>query len=99
MLMDHEEERRQDVGEWRMFQRSVVDVIKQNTDVKDDDLLHHLIGILSINCVGINIRADRVYGRALYPTLSLISHSCVANTRYTGSDENNHTKNLITLLQ
>ena len=26
-------------------------------------------------------------GRALYPTLSLVSHSCVANSRYQGEHE------------
>ena len=81
--MDHEEKRRQDVCEWKMFQKDVVDIIKQQTDVKDD-LIHHLIGLLSINCVGVSFKKEKKEGRALYPLLSIACHSCVANARYAG---------------
>ena len=65
-LMDHEEERRQDLNEWKMFQKDVVDIIRQHKDV-DDDQIHHLIGLLSINCVGVRFKKDKKEGRALYP--------------------------------
>eukprot|EP00092_Neocalanus_flemingeri_P012330 GFUD01013291.1.p1 GENE.GFUD01013291.1~~GFUD01013291.1.p1 ORF type:complete len:467 (+),score=105.34 GFUD01013291.1:105-1505(+) len=86
-LMDHEEERRQDVGEWKMSQRDVVDVIKRLKNEVDDDLIHRLIGLLSINCVGVSLKKERIQGRALYPLLSLVSHSCVANARYAVNPE------------
>ena len=85
-LMDHEEERRQDVGEWKRIQRDVVDVIKQKKDV-EDDLIHHLVGILSTNCLGFSFRKQKVEGRALYPLLSILNHSCVSNARYAGAAE------------
>ena len=85
-LMDHEEERRQDVGEWKRIQRDVVDVIKQKKDV-EDDLIYRLIGILSTNSLGFSFRKEKVEGRALYPLLSIVSHSCVSNARYAGIAE------------
>ena len=84
--MDHEEDRRCEVSEWKMFQRDVVDVLKKQIDV-EDDLIHHMIGLLSINCVGVNFRAEKIEGRALYPLLSIVCHSCVANARYSGNNE------------
>ena len=82
--MNHEEERRQDVNEWKMFQKDVVDIIRQHKDV-DDDQIHHLIGLLSINCVGVRFKRDKKEGRPLYPLLSIACHSCVANARYAGT--------------
>lgn len=82
-LMDHDKERRQDMCEWKMFQRDVVDVLKQVGGLEvEDDLIHHLIGLLNINCVGVSCRKENIQGRALYPLLSLVSHSCVSNARY-----------------
>ena len=85
-LLDHEEERRQDVGEWKRIQREVVDVVKQERDV-EDGLIHHLVGILSTNCLGFSFKKQNVEGRALYPLLSIVSHSCVSNARYAGIAE------------
>ena len=85
-LMDNEEERRQDVGEWKRIQREVVDVIKQKKDV-EDDLIHRFIGILNTNCLGFSFRKQKVEGRVLYPLLSIVSHSCVSNARYAGIAE------------
>jgi hypothetical protein len=42
------------------------------------------VGLLSINCIGFDFKKSGVKGRALYPLLSLVSHSCVSNARYTG---------------
>ena len=85
-LLDHDDERRQDMVEWKRIQRDVVDVIKQKKDV-EDDLIHRLIGILNTNCLGFSFRKEKVEGRALYPLLSIVSHSCVANARYAGMAE------------
>ena len=85
-LMDHEGQRRKDVRELKRIQREVVDVIKQEKDV-EDDLIHHLVGILSTNCLGFSFKKQNVEGRALYPLLSIVSHSCVSNARYAGIAE------------
>ena len=60
-LLDHEEEGRQDMGEWKRIQTDVVEVIKQRKDV-EDDLIHHLIGILRSNCLGFIFRKEKVKG-------------------------------------
>jgi len=74
----HTEERRQNENEWKRVQTDVIDVVQK---VIEDDLhislLHKMYGILSINCV----TTDDVC--ALYPTLAMVNHSCVANSVYT----------------
>ncbi len=47
-------------------------------------LLFRIVGLLSINCIGFEFKKSGVKGRGLYPLLSLVSHSCVSNARYTG---------------
>merc|ERR1719350_2074131 len=74
-LMDHADARKQSLEEWKLFQNSVVDPI---------------IGKLNINSASFRFSGERAEGRGLYPTLSLVSHSCVANARYQGGDKFNH---------
>ncbi len=45
--------------------------------------LARVVGLLSINCIGFEFKKSGVKGRGLYPLLSLVSHSCVSNARYT----------------
>merc|ERR1719270_1176456 len=70
-----------------MFQKEVVDVVKTVRPDVEDDLAHKLIGILNTNSVSFNFKKDSRKGRILYPCLSLASHSCVANARYTVNPE------------
>ena len=71
-LMNHEEERRQDVNEWKMFQKDVVDIIRQHKDV-DDDQIHHLIGLLSINCVGVRFKKKGKHFTPCYPLRAIVA--------------------------
>jgi len=88
MLMDHEADRRRNGEEWSMFQKEVVDVVRTVRPDVDDALLHKLIGILNTNSVSFNFKKEKDRkGRILYPRLSLASHSCVANARYTVNPE------------
>jgi len=87
LLMDHETERRKNVEEWEMFQKEVVDVVRSVRPDVDDALVHKLIGILNTNSVSFNFKKEARKGRILYPCLSLASHSCVANARYTVNPE------------
>lgn len=87
LLMDHEEERRRNSEEWEMFQSEVVDVVRNVRPDVDDALVHKLIGILNTNSVSFSFKKDARKGRVLYPRLSLASHSCVANARYTVNPE------------
>ena len=87
-LMDHGPERRKSVLEWEIFQRNVVDPILALDDRRfSEDEIVRAIGILNINCVSFTFNArktEKFSGRGLYPTLSLMSHSCMANARYQG---------------
>ena len=85
-LMDHEPERRKSVLEWEIFQKNVVDPIVALNDSRfAEEEIVRTIGILNINCVSFNFRKkEKFSGRGLYPTLSLLSHSCLANARYEG---------------
>ena len=87
LLMDHGEERRKSVVEWEIFQKNVVDPIVALYDsrFKEEEIVR-AIGILNINCISFTLRKkEKFSGRGLYPTLSLMSHSCLANARYEGS--------------
>ena len=49
-----------------------------------DEELHNMVGIICINAVGFDFKKEKMKGRALYPTLSVVSHSCISNTRFNG---------------
>ena len=84
--MDHGQERRKSVVEWEIFQKNVIDPIVALDDSRfAEEEIGRAIGILNINCVSFNFRKkEKFSGRGLYPTLSLMSHSCLANARYEG---------------
>lgn len=84
-LMDHAEARRQSLEEWKLFQISVVDPVMEGLGeelglVAAD--VENIIGKLNINSASFRFSGERLEGRGLYPTLSLVSHNCVANARY-----------------
>ena len=93
-LMSHKENRKQNVDEWKLFHKNVaipiLSTLAEDLGVNDDDI-EEVIGILNINCASFHFALDFrdgvVDGRALYPTLSLVSHSCVANARYQGNQQ------------
>ena len=89
--MSHKENRKQNIEEWKLFHKNVatpiLNTLSEELGVNDEDI-EEVIGILNINCASfqfaLDFRDGVVDGRALYPTLSLVSHSCVANARYQG---------------
>ena len=85
--MDHGAERRKSVLEWEIFQKNVVDPILALDDRRfTEEEIVRAIGILNVNCVSFKKerKKEKFSGRGLYPTLSLLSHSCLANARYEG---------------
>ena len=81
--MDHSQERRDNSEVWEKDQHEVVDVVKEMVaDDIDDELIHRLVGILDSNSV--SFARDGVMGRALYPLLAVVNHSCVANCVFAG---------------
>ena len=87
--MDHKNERKKSVVEWKIFQKNVVDpIVAVDKNTFEEEEIQRMIGILNINCVSFSFgkkeNLSERAGRGLYPTLSLMSHSCMANARYQG---------------
>ena len=88
--MDHAQARKQSLEEWKLFQNTVVDPVMEGLGEELGlrvEEVEAVIGKLNINSASFRFRGERVEGRALYPTLSLVSHSCVANSRYQGENQ------------
>jgi len=87
-LMDHDEERRKEKDYWQMFQKNVVDYLRIRVGLADtysEEEIHRAIGILRTNAFQIEhdyMKAQGTSGKAVYPTFSFLSHSCIANARY-----------------
>ena len=91
-LMDHRNERKKCVEEWGIFQKNVVDPILALDNCRfSEEEIQRMTGILNINSVSVGSQGgQQVSGRALYPTLSLTGHSCVANASYQGISAHLH---------
>ena len=84
-MVDHVEDRKKDVKGWSVVQEKVILVLQKILSEDDicESVLHKLYGIICTNCVTLE---DRI---CLYPVLSMINHSCVANSCYTFNTETN----------
>jgi len=88
-LMDHDEERRKEKEYWQMFQKNIVGylrIVVGLADTYSEDEINRAIGILRTNAFQIEhpyMTAQGTSGKAIYPTFSFISHSCISNARYT----------------
>jgi len=88
LLMDHDQERREEKEYWKMFQGNVVDYIRKKgglADTYSEEEIHRAIGILRTNAFQVEhpyMVAVGTSGKAIYPTFSFLSHSCLANARY-----------------
>ena len=63
---------------FRLITDFFLDELKLDFVTRDE--IDHMIGVLLTN--GFENEHDDVQGRAIYPTLSLASHSCQANLRH-----------------
>lgn len=86
MLMDHNEEWKQETDSWENVQINIVGWLRTKGGLADKftaDEINKAIGLIRTN--GINIEkpysGQIVSCKALYPTFSLLSHSCVSNAR------------------
>ena len=84
-MVDHVEERKEDAREWSAVQEKIIHVLQKilSEDDISESVLHKLYGIICTNCVSVE---DRI---CLYPVVSMINHSCVANSCYTFNGETN----------
>lgn len=75
----HTEERKKVKSLWTTNQKKVVDVIRNDWGLKefDEDLIHHMCGVLEVNAfeVGSGLRA-------IYPNAYLFAHNCTPNTKH-----------------
>ena len=80
-LMDHQEALQGELGNmWRCTAvAALVDGIPSSPYTEQDVL--HAIGVLQTNTVAVGV-PGRSQGLGLFPTFSLLSHSCLANCRY-----------------
>jgi len=87
-LMDHREDRMKEEQYWRMFQVNVVDFMRKRCGLKDkytDEEIHWAIGVARVNAANVDrphMSAQGTSGKAIYPTFSYLSHSCMSNARY-----------------
>jgi len=88
-LESHIEERR-DTPEFDLNQNRVVNMLKNYFMIRDfspeeidasDENIHKILGIIDINAVDIPLEESEI--NAVYPSYSLLEHSCMANTKYT----------------
>lgn len=88
LLMDHDGERRKELDYWQMFQKNVVEYIRIKgglAETYSEEEIHRAIGILRTNAFQVEhpyMAAVGTDGKAIYPTFSFLSHSCVARGRY-----------------
>ena len=69
-----------------MPQVNVVDFLRKTCgfDFTEDEIFR-AIGILRTNCLMVQDETMKLFdvsGRAVYPTFSFLSHSCISNARY-----------------
>ena len=83
-LMDHLEERKCEAGEadWEKVDKSVIKYLKKVGVKHSESTLERSAGIILTNCVSCSgTRGGPETGIGLFPVFSILSHSCVANTR------------------
>ena len=90
-LMDHEEERRGS-DDWKTTERTIVDHLVNKCRAGDIegftvDQVRRAVGVLEVNCYEVYSFIEKLGStsaglRGCYPAASLLSHSCVANSRH-----------------
>jgi hypothetical protein len=87
LLMDHDEERRMETIHWKMFQVNVVDFLIKvcGFDFFTEADVFRVLGIIRTNSLHVQheyLMNQDVSARAVFPTFSFCSHSCVSNAKY-----------------
>ena len=86
-LMDHLDLRRGDASKWDFVKLRTLPLILDQCGLQcDPELVERIIGIFRTNSVKWEVKLGdswRPVGHALCPLFSVLSHSCVNNTRYT----------------
>ncbi|XP_059080183.1 SET domain-containing protein SmydA-8-like [Tigriopus californicus] len=95
MLMDHDDDRRKEEDYWKMFQVNAVDFLRQicGFDFTEEEIFR-ATGIIRTNAFHVQHPYMKIHdasGGAVFPTFSFLSHSCLANARYSVSSDNHLT--------
>ena len=95
LLMDHVEDNKQNTDHWETIQINIVDWL---LDPQKGGLqgrftaeeINRAMGLIQTNAINMEKvgRNQMISCKALYPTFSYISHSCVANARVTFRSDN-----------
>ncbi len=74
---------------------NVVDHLRKTCGLADrytDEDIHRILGVIRTNGIHVqheHLRNQDVAARAVYPTLSIVSHSCVCNAKHRYVQEKN----------
>ena len=103
-LMDHEEERR-DSEDWVTTERTVVKNLLEECGTAENEAMtaeevRRAIGVLEVNCYEVHTflqktSSNSAGNRGCFPAASLLSHSCVANSRHLWGREPPYTNTCI----
>ncbi|XP_040574757.1 SET domain-containing protein SmydA-8 [Lepeophtheirus salmonis] len=87
-MMDHNAEHEKAGDYWEIYKKQVADFLVDrcsSLEATVDEVLH-IIGVLDVNSVkihgpSIGEKLEQYPGHALYPLTSLLSHSCISNSK------------------
>jgi len=84
-MMDHTKEWKIDKeSSWSMYNENVVSFLIDKCGLDGqytEEEIFHALGVLDVNSVKINSGPQVVNGHGLYPLTSLLSHSCISNSK------------------
>ena len=84
-MMDHNAEHAKKETSWTAYHEHVVHFLRDKcglggSEFSEDEVMHAL-GVLDVNSVKIGGSNGTVNGHGLYPLTSLLSHSCISNSK------------------
>jgi hypothetical protein len=83
-VITYPEHDKRDEVHWKQVQHNVVRYLRVTCGLAErfsENEINHVLGVLEVNAFEIT-SDDGDRGRGLFPLTSLMSHSCISNTRY-----------------
>ena len=98
-MMDHLSDKPRDFN-WKVVQNNVVKYLLENRGLATKytpEEVNHVVGALEVNAFEVQPEGGGK-GRGIFPLTALMSHSCVANTRYVSFRLGNRSSRSLTAL-
>lgn len=85
-MMDHNEEHAKKAESWSVYEENVVRFLREKCKLADKysaEEIFHVLGVLDVNSIKVNTQSggSTVTGHGLYALTSLLSHSCISNSK------------------